>query len=274
MAAGGVGEDNIINFEPAAQINPRQIANRLYVKENGADFFATGGSCFEVGLDLNFISCGNGRGVNLSCNGQTLRQSYLTAKHVFENVRRGSVKFVLIGLTPHSLLRDAEGDARDRLLTNLIGDNIINIFTTTTAAQADLNFDALRTKLNGKLNAKAIIDWSEDAQSSAGKIAGAQLQILRDCIKLCRQHGAKPVGVVLPVAAALRKNYNAAVLTTFRATIDRLQETTAFTCVDMFDVNFGVDNFSDMAHLNLKGASSQNERRLFQVPVENLPAHL
>ena len=255
LAASGVGEDNIINFELSAQINPRQIANLLYVKENGADFFVTGGSCFEVGLDLNRIPLTNGRGVNLSCNGQTLRQSYRTAKHVLENVARGSVKFVLIGLTPNSLMHDAEGDARDRLLTDLIDDSVKNAFATTTAAQSDLNFDALRTKLNGEITAKAITDWSDAAQLSTGKVNREQLQILRDYIGLCRQNGTRPVGVVLPVAAAMRKNYNAAVLTAFRETITRLKEKAAFACIDLFDIKLSDENFSDMAHLNLKGAT-------------------
>ena len=49
-------------------------------------------------------------GVNLADAFQDLRQSYLTAKHVFEHVEPGSVKFVLIGLSPYSFRYDNAKD--------------------------------------------------------------------------------------------------------------------------------------------------------------------
>jgi len=255
LAASGVSENNIINFEPVAQINPRQLANLRYVEENGADFFATGGSCFEVGLDLNRIPHVEGRGINLSCNGQTLRQSYWTAKRVFEHVPPGTIKFVLIGLEPNSFLRDAEADARERLLPNLIGDGVKNILSTTIAAQADLNFNDLKAKFNYELNAKAILDWDDAAQFSAGTGVDEGVQTLEDYINLCRDNGAKPVVAVFPFAAVCRKNYNAELLATFRATLNRLHEQGDLIFIDLFDLNLDDDCFADMSHLNLKGAT-------------------
>ena len=99
----GVPEENIVNFENA--VSPVWLANLRHVEEHGADFFATGNEYMRDGLNLKFIprvtddkeSLG---GVNLSDTNQNLRQSYATAKYVFEHVERGKIKFVLIGLSP------------------------------------------------------------------------------------------------------------------------------------------------------------------------------
>ena len=75
------------------------MENLHYVEEKGARFFATGGSQMECGLDLKYLPLAQGKGINLSSNGQTLQQSYETAKHVFEHVKPDTVKFVLIDLS-------------------------------------------------------------------------------------------------------------------------------------------------------------------------------
>ena len=104
LTANGVPEDNIVNFE--RWLTAEWFANLRHVERHGADFFATGISYAEVGLDLNFIPHVRGRGVNLSGSNQDLRQGYLTAKHIFERVKPGTIKFVLIGLAPYSFRYD------------------------------------------------------------------------------------------------------------------------------------------------------------------------
>ena len=63
---GGVPEDNIVNFEVLPYISAAWVANLRYVEEHGADFFATGISYTEVGLDLRYIPHVQGKGVNLA----------------------------------------------------------------------------------------------------------------------------------------------------------------------------------------------------------------
>ncbi|MBQ4403068.1 MAG: CDP-glycerol glycerophosphotransferase family protein [Selenomonadaceae bacterium] len=276
----GVPEDNIVNFEILPHISFEWLANLRYVRENGADFFATGISYIEVGLDLRYLPHVRGRGVNLSGSNQDLRQGYLTTKHVFEHVKPGTIKFVLIGLAPYSfrytnekafsvcsrnlqytLALESSGKEtlHDILLKTLVNNAIKNHFFTTSAQQADLNFDTLKNSCNRELPAKAVVAWEDELKNLTKKIfpqtVEENIQVLTDYIKLCLDNGAKPVGVVFPFAPAMRKNYDAQLLNSFRAVINQLEQNYDFTCVDMFDLNLGYDCFYNMAHLNLKGAA-------------------
>ena len=83
-----------------------------YVKEHGANFFVTGNEYIRDSLDLKFIPCknlyskGKRGGVSLADTNQDLQQSYLVAKQIFEHVESGTIKFVLIGLTPYTIPKD------------------------------------------------------------------------------------------------------------------------------------------------------------------------
>ena len=288
LMTNGVDENKIVNIEPSAQLNPTWLANLRYVEENGADFFATGDDCTRDGLNLRFIP--HGKGVNLCDNAQDLRQSFLTAKHVFKHVAPGTIKFVLIGLAPHSLLYDNTKDfancphnlqytfalnqtsenAHDQILNNVLADDAKNF-----SAEADLNFDALKSTQNREISGKAISDWGKPKKTLFLAAAKENFRILRDYIKLCLDNGAKPVGVVFPFAPAMRQNYDKKLLTPFRNTIRQLEKNFDFACIDLFDLNLGYDSFCDMTHLNSYGQSLANAVlslklwRLGLIPTEN-----
>ena len=275
----GVPEDNIVNFDILSHISVEWFANLRYVEKYGADFFATGISYTEVGLDLRYIPHARGRGVNLSGSNQDLLQGYLTAKHIFEHVPPGTIKFVLIGLAPYSFrYTNAESFSvcprnlqymlainappttlHDRLLNLLVKDDVKNFYCNVTAQQADLNFDSVKNALNGEFPARAVITWEDELKNLTKKfrpqVVEKNIQILEEYIKLCLDNGAKPVGVVFPFAPAMRKNYDAELLESFRIIINRLEENYDFTCIDLFDLELGYDCFYNMAHLNLKGAA-------------------
>lgn len=270
----GVPEDNIVNFEIAPHISTAWIANLRYVEDNGVDFFATGISYTEVGLNLNYIPHVKGRGVNLSCSNQDLRQAYLTARYVFEHVKPHTIKFVLIGLTPCSFrytntgafsvcsrnlqyllaLNEPATTLHDRLLNLLVSDSFKNKCREVTAQQADLNFDALKSSANYVLSAQAVVNWKGELNNLTKEyrpqVVEENLKILHDYIQLCRDYGAEPVGVVFPFAPIIYKNYNKGLLSNFREAIRRLD----FKCIDLFDLELGYDCFYNMAHLNLQGA--------------------
>ena len=113
LAINGVSKEKIFNFEIASQISETWFANLHYIEEHGADFFATGNGDMQVGLNFNYIPCAYEDkslalgGVNLCDDNQDLRQSYLTARHVFEHVKPDIIKFVLIGLSPYSFHYDS-----------------------------------------------------------------------------------------------------------------------------------------------------------------------
>ena len=275
----GVPEDNIVNFELMNHISPRWLANLKYIEANGADFFATGISYTEVGLNLNYIPHIRGRGVNLACSNQDLSQGYLTAKYVFEHVKPGTIKFVLIGLTPYSFRYDNEKafsvtsrnlqymlalnlpprNLHDTLLKILVSDNIRDIFKNVTAAYADLNLDELKLQTNQQLPVKAVVDWEAELKNLTKNFypdtVEKNFRVLEAYIKLCLDNGAKPIGVVFPFAPIIRKKYNAELLTNFRALIDNLKKNYAFDCIDLFDLPLGYDCFYNTAHLNLRGAA-------------------
>lgn len=273
---GGVPEDNIVNFEILPHISPAWVANLRYIEQNGADFFITGISYAEVGLDLRYIPHARGRGVNLSGSNQDLLQGYLTAKHIFERVKPGTIKFVLVGLAPYSFrYTNAEAFSvcsrnlqymlaldlppqtlHDRLLELLISDAVKNSFYAVTEQRADLNFDKTKDGFDSDLTADVVVNWEVALDNLTKKyrpqVVEQNIRIFRDYIELCRDNGAQPVGVVLPFAPAMHKNYDAELLEDFRAVIRRLD----LPCVDLFDLDLGYECFYNMAHLNRRGAAS------------------
>ncbi len=285
LVVSGVPENNIVNF--TLMISQRWLANLRYVEENGANFFMTGTSHAEVGLNLNYIPhVVDGKiflsGVNLSCSNQDLRQGYLTAKHVFAHVKPGTVKFVFIELAPDSFdydnvknfsvrpqnlqyllaLNQPAQDDHDRLLNVLLNKSIHDAVINTASEMADLNFARLKKQKNHDLPVNAVVNWEEHLHASSTKTLPETLkqnvQILEDYIKLCLDNGAKPIGIIFPFAAAIRENYGKEFLTSFRKKIRRLEKSYDFACIDLFDLKLDYDCFCDMTHLNLKGAAFVN----------------
>ena len=277
LKASGSPEGNIVNFEISSQLSKTWLANLRHVEKNGADFFATGNEYMRDGLNLNYIprihekESDNRGGVILADERQDLRQSYQTAKYVFEHAEPGTIKFVLIGLEPSSFHYDnskdfancvknfqytlalnlSEENRHYLLLKNFINDDIKNDFLSATAAQADLNFDSAKEILNHSFSIKAVIDW-DDSKSLTSSAVKGNIQILKDYIELCISNGAKPIGVVFPFSEAARKNYSKEILAIFRDTIRQLKEEYDFTCIDWFD-HLDYDSFFDLTHLNLQG---------------------
>ena len=82
--------------------------------------------------------------------------------------------------------------------------------------------------------------------------------VLGDYFKLCLDKGAKPVVVVLPVNAAVRKTYNADTLKAFRDTINRIRKKTGWRAkfIDLLDIGLADKLFQDETHLNAEGKAA------------------
>lgn len=277
LVSAGVPENNIVNFEILSHITKEWVANLRYIEKNPVDCFATGISYTEAGLNFNCIA--GVKGVNLASSNQDLRQSYITAKYVFDHAKRGSFKFVLIGLTPYSLrydniksfsvcprnlqyawtLNDSTDDTpHGKLLQRLVSDEVKNNFLNTPVEQADLNFDGLKNRALKEFPAYALVGWQEALKNSAKDFYPdtfeKNLQILEDYIKLCLENHAKPVGIMFPFAPAMRDNYDKNLLVTFRQTVRQLEKIYDFKFIDMFDLPLDYSCFYNMPHLNLKGS--------------------
>lgn len=101
-------------------------------------------------------------------------------------------------------------------------------------------------------------------------------KVLDDYLKLCVDSGAKPVCVVLPVNAAVKKTYNADVLKAFRDTINKVVKKYKATFIDLLDINLSDKCFQDKSHLNSEGSAAVGAllgSRLYFAnifPVENI----
>ena len=239
LIQNGVAERDMINFKLRTPINREWLANLRWLEENGAVFFITGGSQAMVGLDLNYMPV---KGVNLSGTNQSLRQGYQTAKHVFEHVKPGTIKFVLIDLSPYLFPSAEESEEFDALNTQ-----------ATSAEDVDLNCErakeTFRQKFSGKKQTKiSKLPTKENLKEYS--------QILQDYAKLCFDNGARPVFVIFSVAQALRKTYNADILTQLRQAVNELSEKYKFVFIDLFSVKLAVDCFYDNFHLTSIGATT------------------
>ena len=280
LMANGVPEKNIFNFRFLTSLNRFWFAN-LRAAENGqVQAFATGDEFTERGLDFKNIHGVNG--ANLAAPGQDLRQSLRTAQHVFKSVKRGSIKFVFIGLAPHSLNTDGRKDfsialneilyglalrekislpsTADKILAEILGSNLLKFFETLKGDQPDLNFEKLRAAYDQKISADDMANWRDElarlTKTFDAETVENNLRVLEEYIKLCLDNGAKPIGVLFPFATVLHENFNRESLFILRRELKRLESIYDFTFVDMFDADTTYELFGDMAHLNLKGAAT------------------
>ncbi len=194
-------------------------------------------------------------------------------------MKPGSIKFVLIGLTPYSLrydnlksfavcsknlqyiwvLKNSQDNSRHgQLLQLLISDKFKKSFLSITAEQADLNYDKIKIGLNGEFSANTLVTWEDELDNLTKKCfpetVKQNLQILEEYIKLCLKNGAKPVGFMFPFAPMMHDNYSKELLTSFRLAMAQLEKIYDFKFVDLFDLNLDYSHFWNMSHLNLKGS--------------------
>ena len=271
----GVPKDNIVNFILVPHISWEWLCNIKYVESNEIDYFSTGISYAEVGLDLERIT--GMRGVNLAGSNQDLRQAYLTAQYVFE--RQKSIKFVLIGLAPYSFRYDnlesfsvssrnlqyllALKNSRDnsvhgQLLRMLISDKVKRVFSTATADDADTNFVKLKQLKNKELKASGMIAWENELENVTKKFRAETFEknigIFERYIQLCLEHGAKPIGIVLPFAPIINRKYPRDQLSMFRRMLMQLRKAYGLEVIDLFDLPLGYKHFYNLSHLNVEGA--------------------
>ena len=287
----GVPKDKIVNWHIFPHINREWLGNLKYAETHPIDFFATGISYTEVGLDLNFLA-NTGGGLNLTCSNQDLRQGYLTARHVFEH--QESVKFALIGLAPYSFrydnrksftvcsrnlqyilaLNEPPSTEHDKLLLSLIGDQVRNLFSSTTEAQADRNFEQLKTTISRDIPPGMLANWDEELDNLTKKFFPETIEeniaFLEDYIKLCLEHGAKPVAVTFPFAPIIRRHYPKDLLLHFRQTLRQFERIYDFKFIDLFDLPLGYEHFYNMSHRNRAGAKAASELLDIKLHAENV----
>ena len=275
LHAYGVSQDNIVNFIIAPHISSTWLGNIKYIESHQVEYIATGISYTEVGLDLDRIT--GMHGVNLAGSNQDLRQAFLTAQYVFE--RQKSIKFVLIGLAPYAFrydnlesfsvcsrnlqyllgLKNSRDDSvHGQLLRMLISNNVKRVFTSASEEYADPNFVELKRLVNKEINANLFVNWENELQNLTkefrAETVAKNLDILEQYIQLCLEHGAKPIGVILPFSPIINRKYPRDLLAMVRRTLEQLSKAYDFKVIDLFELPLGYKHFYNMSHLNLEGA--------------------
>ena len=269
----GVPRDRIINGIVAPHISRAWIANLHAVDNLSVNFFATGISYSEVGLDLNRFAGLNG--INLSCSNQDLHQGFHIAKHVF--ARQHHIKFVLIGLAPYSFRYDNKKafavstrniqylltlddyrpqSKQDKTLMSILNEKVRQ--SVANVSGADPNYEKLKSAVNKDLAPNVLANWADELDNVTKKYwedtVEDNLDVFEKYIQLCLNNGAKPVAVVLPFSSILRRHYPTELLAHFRQTLRQCERIYDFTVVDLFDLPLGYECFYNLSHLNLKGA--------------------
>lgn len=294
LIAYGVKRERIINFSMDIFLNRKWIGNLRWAENNSLDFFATGISYTEVGLEL---SCLRGlKGVNLACSSADLRNNLATAKHVFKHHPAGSCKFVIIGLAPYSFHfdnrqafsispRDVQfslalnsWDDSCPVLPSLLSTSLQRGVDSITEKEADLDFDSVKRQEG--ISAEEIISWEAEIRNQDKRflpnVFGANVQILEEYIDLCHAHGAFPVVVVWPFAPIIRKQYPQEVMSLFKQALGQMMKYKHFLLLDLSSMQLSYDCFYKLSHLNRKGAEIASRLvnywlcRKGVIPFENL----
>ena len=268
LTALGLERKNIVDFESYQLTAQTWTANYNHVEKNGADFFATGDKYFRDALDLKLIPCVHRDknsalgGVNLAHAEQNLRQSYYIAKNIFAHIKPGTVKFVLIGLSPDYFYRDTAENSFDF--------QILRSQKNFQEIQSDLNFDEIKKEYDRAFSVQSVFDWEENLSDISQDFGEKNAQILRDYINLCVDNGATPIGVIFPVAPIVRKFCSNKALTSFREILHQIEGEGKFVCIDMSDLKLDYRCFCDVLHFNLKGTMFVNSLLAMKLCINNL----
>ena len=282
----GISEQNIVNCTVFPNLNRNWLANVKRAESTPIDFFATGNA--EVELEVARL----GNGVNLADSDQDLLQSLRTAQFVFKH--QSSIKFALIGLSPHCFRYDNQSDFamysknlqymlaiqseaetnHDKFFLYVISERVRQFVEESVEPEPRPHFDASLSEL---------ADWKSTleklTQNFRADVVEKNLVVLEEYIKLCREHDATPIGLILPVSPILHRHYPQELLFHFRQTLRQLQSAYDFEVIDLFELPLGYDCFSDHTHLNLKGARQvealiklllQSKNILPKTPVEHV----
>ena len=109
------------------------MSNLVGVESCRADFFITGNGYTRDSLDLKFIpgaglcESGNGGRVILSSDAQNLQQSFQVAGDLFANTEPGTIRFVLISLSPYDFSMSDKGVSEVCLLEEKVLDDYFKL---------------------------------------------------------------------------------------------------------------------------------------------------
>lgn len=277
LERSGIKRDRIVNYSVLYGFSRQWMENLRLSEQKSFDYFATGISYMEVGLDtLCLPGC---EGINLSLSSQDLKAGYQTAQYVFSHQPEGSIKFVLIGLAPYSLHYDtkytfssktvdlmyqfsigtpAGKSNKARLVRYLLPDWMHKIYFNITGSYADSNYSQTKNSIKQEFTIEDFLnvetDYPDHDKKENWEIIENNIKILKDYIALCYKYHATPVFVMWPFAPILQEKYPTHVLETLYTNLRKIRQEYSFEFVDLFGMKLDYSCFYNVAHLNRKGA--------------------
>lgn len=269
LAARGIRRDHILNGHVGDATHFQ--GNLRYAEREDLDYIATGISYMEFGLDITQIPY---RGVNLAVSSQDLYYGYRIAEDIFSHGRH--LRFCLIGITPYSLGYQmhrsfmTEGVSRqyELLLPGEVreDDLFFQLLSDAYKAQyvrrsfpADPNYDRFKTMVPHNISLKDFFHVEKMLQDVVVKLRqdafASNLETMKAYIRLCNEHHAKPIAVVLPLSPIIHDRYPGKELADFRAVMTSLQDEMGLSIIDLFDLRVDYDGFYDLVHMNPHGAA-------------------
>ena len=254
------------------------IANMHFCKENKIDYFSTGISYSEVGLNIECLA-EYGKGVNLSVSSQDLAAGYRTAEYVFSYQK--NIKFVLIGLSPYSFTYDMQKTFSTQgaawqykfffkeynkdidILPLLLKDEYIKQVSDETNVSSEyinLNNEITKANTGYEFWLKGFLDIEHELRDVTPKfdvdVIKYNKKILTDYIDLCHNNGAEAIAVVYPFAPIVQQKYPKDKLNSFYMMLDDFKKYKGLQIINLFELQLKYNCFYNATHLNVVGSNT------------------
>ena len=270
LESRGVARKSIVDISLKMQPSPQWSANVKAALTTAFDFIVTGDIHTAVSFDLAKITRRNG--INLSVDGQDLRQSYWLARHIFENRPanlKNSIKFVLIGLTPESLnIEDASRFGRDCRYIFAEGGSSFDEKIFYPIMKSDVKFpsepsaDPNLIGLKNSCGDDPSISCRFFMKNTPFVLHDSALEQLEEYIRLCLEHGAKPVAILPPATA---EAYDADTMNLLRHTLRTLESGYDFELIDLSDLPLRLEEIDGKLRLNGKDVEKASDLLNFRL---------
>lgn len=275
----GVSKDKVYNFTFWEEGLIQYMHILKYALEEKLDFFSTGISYIQDGLDMEAFS--NLKGVNLAQSGQDIFYSYKMAEGMLSQ-NRGTYKFALIGLAPYSFDYDSSlafsssfyplyyypifRDFKDSymgkdLMKNLLNDQMYDhLMQNSDAMKADLNRMFIKNSyMNASFSRDMALSVENEAESLNNKnypeTVSENINLLHRYVRLLKEYNITPVFCILPFSKLLRKFYEKEKISCFRNIIKKFKEQYAIEVIDFWDADIENKYFYNLSHLNKDGST-------------------
>ncbi|BDB02539.1 chemotaxis protein [Clostridium botulinum] len=240
------------------------------------EILATGISYTDLGIQENILykKC-----FKFSIASQDLYYDYTIVKNIIENHKEKAqnLRYVIIGLSYYSfqydmslsamknkvilyyeVLKDIHNfkDAKKIYLEYEINENIASkIFKKNQYGRYDLNWNT--TILKGIEDKRYVgkLQAERDCNKNYPKTVEENKEIFKNYLKLLRDNNIKPIVVVFPASEYYTKYFSRRIEDEFHSIINEFEKEYDFQYIDYFRSDlFGDDDFTDVSHLNPKGA--------------------